>query len=164
IGMIPMVGDIAVYGLGLPLIILAGAIMAVFVVGLVGYPLMYPTLSVEGDSSDTFDALSRSINYVYQAPWQYIWYSLVAVVYGAAVTFFVLFFGSLMVYLGKWAVSQAPWNEAANRKPDYLFVYAPESFGWKELLLKDSPYAVVEQREVRPSGRIVVHYTPANPE
>ena len=44
-----------------------------FLVGLVGYPMMYTTLSVEGDQSDTFDALSRSVNYVYQAPWQYIW-------------------------------------------------------------------------------------------
>lgn len=165
LGMIPLVGDVLVFGLGLPLIIVAGAIMAVFLVGLVGYPLMYTTLSAEGDSSDTFDALSRSINYVYQAPWQYIWYSIVAVVYGAAVTFFVLFFASLMVYLGKWAVSQAPWNEAANRKPDYLFIFAPQSFGWRELLLKDSPYAVHEVvTEPKPSGRKVVTYAPDNPD
>ena len=82
LGLIPFLGDIVVFGVGLPLVIAAGAVMAVFLVGLVGYPLMYTTLSAEGDSSDTFDALSRSINYVYQAPWQYIWYSLVAVVYG----------------------------------------------------------------------------------
>jgi hypothetical protein len=165
IGMIPLIGDVAIFGLGLPLIIVAGAIMAVFLVGLVGYPLMYTTLSVEGDSSDTFDALSRSINYVYQAPWQYIWYSLVALVYGAAVTFFVLFFTSLMVYLGKWAVSQAPWNEAANRKPDYLFILAPQSFGWRELMLKDSPYAVHEEVTIRePSKRKVVEYKPNNPD
>jgi hypothetical protein len=146
LGMIPLVGDLVVYGVGLPLVIAAGAVMAVFLVGLIGYPLMYTTLSVEGDASDTFDALSRSINYVYQAPWHYIWYSLVAVVYGAAVTFFVLFFTSLMLYLGKWAVSQAPWNESLDRKPDYLFIYAPESFGWRELLLKDSPYAIQETK------------------
>jgi hypothetical protein len=151
LGMIPVFGDLVIFGVGLPAIVVAGAIMAVFLVGLVGYPLMYTTLSVEGDSSDTFDALSRSINYVYQAPWQYLWYSFVAVVYGAAVTFFVIFFASLMVYLGKWAVSQAPWNEAANRKPDYLFVYAPESFGWRELLLRDSPYAIRQTTEQRVS-------------
>ena len=175
VGMIPVFGGLVVFGVGLPLIVVAGAIMAVFLVGLVGYPLMYTPLSVEGDSSDTFDALSRSINYVYQAPWQYLWYSFVAVVYGAAVTFFVIFFGSLMVYLGKWAVSQAPWNEAANRKPDYLFVYAPESFGWRELLLKDSPYAIRQQTESKVSevkdphtGQPVVYqkvvtYVPTNP-
>ena len=81
--------------------LLGGAVMAVFLVGLVGYPLMYPTLSAEGDQSDTFDALSRSINYVYQSPWHYIWYWLVAILYGAAVTFFVLFFASLTVYVGQ---------------------------------------------------------------
>src|SRR5438067_1169205 len=131
LGLIPFLGDIVVFGVGLPLVIAAGAVMAVFLVGLVGYPLMYTTLSAEGDSSDTFDALSRSINYVYQAPWQYIWYSLVAVVYGAAVTFFILFFASLMVYVGKWAVGLPAswvWSE---RKPEYLFIYAPESFGWR---------------------------------
>ena len=143
IGLIPFIGDLVVLGIGLPVIIIGGAVMAVFLIGLVGYPLMYPTLSAEGDQSDTFDALSRSINYVYQSPWHYIWYWLVAIVYGAAVTFFVLFFTSLTVYVGKWAVEHArPALVWTDRKPDYLFIYAPESFGWRELLTKDSPYAV----------------------
>ena len=62
LGLIPFLGDLIIYGLGLPVILLGGAAMAVFLIGLVGYPLMYPTLSAEGDQSDTFDALSRSIN------------------------------------------------------------------------------------------------------
>ena len=86
LGLIPFVGDSSSWASGLPVVIIGGAIMAVFLVGLVGYPLMYTTLSAEGDQSDTFDALSRSINYVYQAPWHYIWYWLVAILYGAAVT------------------------------------------------------------------------------
>src|SRR5262249_25708272 len=80
-----------------------------------------------------------------QAPWHYIWNWIVAVVYGALVTLFVLFFASLTVYVGKWAVglaASAVWSE---RKPEYLFIYAPESFGWKELLTKGSPYAVQGQ-------------------
>lgn len=162
VALIPFVGDLLLIGLGLPLVILGGAIMAVFLVGLVGYPLMYPTLSVEGDSSDTFDALSRSINYVYQAPWHYIWYWVVAVVYGAAVAFFVLFFTSLMVYMGKWAVGIPASAIYPERKPDYLFVYAPESFGWRELLLKDSPYAVAHDRVYSMTGRPVDVYRPAN--
>ena len=145
LGLIPFIGDIVIYGLGLPIILLGGAAMAVFLVGLVGYPLMYPTLSAEGDQSDTFDALSRSINYVASSPWHYIWYWLVAIFYGAAVTFFVLFFTSLTVYVGKWAVgltASAVWSD---RKPDYLFIYAPESFGWRELLTRGSPYAVHQE-------------------
>src|SRR5262249_41995403 len=38
IGLIPFVGDLFVYGIGLPVIIAGGAVMAVFLVGLVGYP------------------------------------------------------------------------------------------------------------------------------
>ncbi len=142
VALIPFVGDIVLLGIGLPAVIVGGAIMTVFLVGLVGYPMMYCTLSVEGDQSDTFDALSRSVNYVYQAPWHYLWNWFVAIMYGAAVTLFVLFFASVAVYVGKWAVgltASAVWPE---RKPEYLFIYAPESFGWKELLTKDSPYEV----------------------
>jgi hypothetical protein len=104
--------------------------------------MMYTTLSAEGDQSDTFDALSRSVNYVYQAPWHYLWNWTVAVLYGAAVTLFVLFFASVTVYVGKWAVGLTASLLWQDRKPEYLFIYAPESFGWKELLSKDSPYAV----------------------
>jgi hypothetical protein len=146
LGLIPIVGDLLVFGVGLPVVIAGGAVMAVFLVGLVGYPLMYTTLSAEGDQSDTFDALSRSINYVYQSPWHYIWYWIVAILYGAAVTFFVLFFTSLAVYVGKWAVGLTASTVWTDRKPEYLFIYAPESFGWRELLTKDSPY------ELRPAG------------
>lgn len=137
--------------------------MAVFLVGLVGYPLMYTTLSAEGDQSDTFDALSRSINYVYQSPWHYIWYWLVAIVYGAVVTLFVVFFISLTVYVGKWAVglpASALWSD---RKPEFLFIYAPESLGWRELLTKDSPYAVRGEWETdEKTGRPIYKYHPVN--
>ena len=165
LGLIPFVGDILVLGLGLPVVIGGGAVMAVFLVGLVGYPLMYTTLSAEGDASDTFDALSRSINYVYQAPWQYAWYLFITVAYGAVVTFFVLFFSSLSVYMGKWAVSLTASAVYTEQKPDYLFIYAPESFGWKELLLKDSPYAVKEVTTTEEgAGRPVKKYEPVNPD
>ena len=166
LNLIPAIGDVVFMGIGFPVIIIGGAIMAVFLIGLLGYPLMYTTLSVEGDQSDTFDALSRSINYVYQCPWHYLWYWLVATVYGAAVTLFVVFFTSLTVYAGKWAVgipASAVWPE---RKPEYLFIYAPESFGWRELLTKDSPYAVTGER-VKPRDNPDRSYwvdVPAKPE
>jgi hypothetical protein len=175
VALIPFIGDVLLLGLGLPLVIIGGAIMAVFLIGLVGYPMMYPTLSVEGDQSDTFDALSRSVNYVYQSPWNYIWNWLVAVLYGAAVTMFVLLFASLTVYVGKWAVglaASAVWSE---RKPEYLFIYAPESFGWKELLTQDSPYAIrgewvgldrlgKEAANPAEAVRYVYAYKPVDPE
>src|SRR5262249_13646975 len=76
-------------------------------------------------------------SYVYQAPWHYIWYSLVALAYGVVIVFFVGLMGSLTVYLSKWGVSQTPGINYVNRNPTYLFVYAPESFEWRRLLLQD---------------------------
>ena len=55
--------------------------MTLLLVGLVfGAPLMIPTICVEG--TDSFDAISRSMSYVYARPWRYIWCKLVALVYG----------------------------------------------------------------------------------
>lgn len=136
--LIPLVGDV-VDGIGWFLPLIAGVVMGVILLGLVGWPLMYATISVEG--SDSFDALSRSYSYVYQCPWHYLWNSLVAVAYGALLILFVGFMGSMMVYLGKWGVAQTPGTTAFDRDPAYLFVYAPESFGWRNLLLEGSPYA-----------------------
>src|SRR5262249_58778459 len=102
--LIPLFGDVVVDGLGWPLVLLAGLAMAVVLVGLVGWPMMYGTISAEG--SDSFDALSRSYSYVYQSPWNYMWNCLVAVGYGTVVVFFVGFMGSMVIYMAKWGVSQ----------------------------------------------------------
>jgi hypothetical protein len=121
--------------------LLAGLVMTLLLVGMIGYPMMYTTLSTEG--SDTFDALSRSYNYVYESPWHYLWYSIVALAYGAVLTLFVIVVGSVATYLAKWGVSKFPaWG--ADRSPEYLFVYAPESLGWRKLLTDGSPVAITE--------------------
>lgn len=152
-------GDIFLVPLFYPLVLIFGLIMAVVLVGLVGYPLMNPTISTEG--TDSFDALSRSYSYVYQAPWQYVWYSFLALLYGAVLIFFVGMMGSLMVYLGKWGLSQAPWLYSAetnrDREPHYLFVWTPTSFGWRDVFLMDSPHAVAEPRHTA-SGIVTTGY------
>ena len=79
--MIPIVGDIVVGGLFWPMMLIFGLVMAVALVGLVGWPLMSATISTEG--TDSWEAVSRSYSYVYQRPWHYVWYSLVAIAYGA---------------------------------------------------------------------------------
>jgi hypothetical protein len=114
-----------------------GLLIAFVLVGLIGWPMIHATLSTEG--SDSFDALSRSYSYVYQKPWNYLWYAIVALTYGAIVVFFVGLMGSLMVYLGKWGVGLTPGTNYFNRDPSYLFVFAPTSFGWRDLLLQGSP-------------------------
>jgi hypothetical protein len=144
--MIPIAGEI-IDGLLWVLPLLGALAMAVVLVGLVGWPLMSATISAEG--SDSFDAISRSYSYVYQSPWHYIWNSLVAICYGAVVVFFVGFMGSMVVYLAKWGVSQ---GSIERRDPSFLFVWAPESFGWRTLLLQG---ATVGGNSVVQDGRIV---------
>jgi hypothetical protein len=153
--LIPIFGDIFIAGLLWPIVLLTGFIMAIVLVGLVGWPLMYATISTE--ASDSFDALSRSYSYVYQAPWHYLWYSVVACVYGAAVVFFVTFMASLLVFLGKWGVAQTPGMAHFNREPSYFFAYAPTSFGWRDLLIHDNPGAAA-QETIDSAGLRVTHY------
>ena len=140
---IPLVGEI-VDGFLWFLPLLAGLVMTLLLIGMVGYPLMYPTLSAEG--SDTFDAMSRSYNYVFESPWYYIWYSLVAIAYGAVLTFFVLVVGSSAAYLSKWGVSKWP-TFGADRSPEFLFIYTPQSLGWRELMLQGSDAAIDSYNE-----------------
>lgn len=157
-------GDIFLVPLFWPIVLVFGLIMAVVLVGLVGYPLMNPTIATEG--TDSFDALSRSYSYVYQAPWHYLWYSFLALVYGAVLIFFVGLMGSLMVYLGKWGLSQAPWLGSSrpdrDREPHYLFVWAPTSFGWRDLLISDSRFAE-RKIAISPGGVVTSGYEMSKP-
>jgi hypothetical protein len=150
---IPWFGELFA-GLFWPVVILIGFIMAIVMVGLIGWPLMIATISTEG--TDSFDALSRSYSYIYQAPWQYVWYNFLAVVYGAVLIFFVGFMASLMVFAGKWGVSTAVGpakpNVEKDREPSYLFYYAPTSYGWRDLLISSNQFTEVRQ-EITPLGR-----------
>lgn len=97
VGNIPWVGPFLM-GLFFFLALAAGFVMTLVLLGTVGgYNLMYPTIAVEG--SDSFDAISRSFSYVYARPWRMIFYTLVAVVYGAICFLFVRFFLVLMLSL-----------------------------------------------------------------
>jgi len=147
--LIPGFSDFVWDGLLWWLMLICGLVMAVTLVGLVGWPLMSATISTEG--TDSWEAVSRSYSYVYQKPWHYIWYSLVAIAYGAVLVFFVGFMGSLTVYLAKWGVSETPGISKLNREPSYLFAYTPTSFGWRTLLLSD---ATVHGQKLVDNGEI----------
>jgi hypothetical protein len=117
-----------------------GFLMAGVLVCMINWPMIHATLSTEG--SDSFDAVSRSYTYLITKPWHYLWYALVALTYGAIVVFFVGLMASLMVDLGKFGVGiLTNLFGYTSRDPSYLFIYAPTSFGWRELLLQDSPIA-----------------------
>jgi hypothetical protein len=94
IGNIPIVGEL-IMGICMLLALIAGALIAVVLIGAVaGFNLMFPSVAYDG--SDCFDAISRSFSYVYTKPWQMLFYSAIATVYGAICYIFVRFFAFLL--------------------------------------------------------------------
>jgi hypothetical protein len=106
---IPIIGPILL-SLLFFLALIAGLVMALVLLGLVGgFNLMYPTIAVEG--SDSFDAISRSFSYVFARPWRMLFYTLVAIVYGALTYLFVKYFVALVLglthyFVGWWLTGQ----------------------------------------------------------
>ncbi|HWA99367.1 MAG TPA: hypothetical protein VG713_12785 [Pirellulales bacterium] len=92
-----------VVGLLWPLYLLAGVLMAIFLVGLLfGWPLMWAAIGTE--SSDSFDALSRAYSYVYQRALHYLLYAIVAGLLGVLGGLFVFGFASAIIHLAGWVV------------------------------------------------------------
>lgn len=87
-----------------PLLMAAGLLMAVLLLGLIfGWPLMWPTISAEG--TDSFDALSRSYNYLFRRPLHYLFYAIVAALLGALGWLLVKAFAGGVIGLTYWAAS-----------------------------------------------------------
>ncbi|MSR32886.1 MAG: hypothetical protein EXR99_15435 [Gemmataceae bacterium] len=133
-GMIPIVGDILVSGLFWGVFVILGLVMALVLVGIFAWPMMVATVSSEG--LDSWESFSRGIQYMYTRAWSYISYNLLAIGYGIVAVFFIGFMSSFGVYLAKWSAANTPFIQSSNRSPEYLFVFAPTSFGWRELLLQ----------------------------
>jgi hypothetical protein len=64
---------------------------------------MFPTISVEG--MDSFDALSRSNNYTFHRPLHYLFYALVASLFGLLGWWLVSNLAAAVIYLPFWAAS-----------------------------------------------------------
>ncbi len=92
LGNIKYVGEILV-GLSMPLILIAGVLMMLVILGtLGGLNLMFPTIAFE--NSECFLAVNNSFRYVFARPWRLGFYTGVALVYGAisyAMTRFFVF-------------------------------------------------------------------------
>jgi hypothetical protein len=105
---IPWVGPILAGAL-LILALIGGVLITLVLIGtLGGLNLMYPTVAAEG--SDSFDAISRSFSYVYARPWRMLFYTAVAVAYGAITYLFVKLFIYLVLavthyFVGWWLVA-----------------------------------------------------------
>jgi hypothetical protein len=131
IGRIPVAGPI-IMGLGYVLAALSAFLVALLLIGTVfGCGFMWPTIAMEG--TDSFDAISRSFNYLYARPWKTIWCWLVAAAYGLAVTLFVAAFAGLMMHIAEKTVMLGMGYRFANIGLFLENGYFPEGSTFPEL-------------------------------
>jgi hypothetical protein len=94
-----------------PFMLLGGLAMTFLLAWLgFGWPLMWATISTEGE--DSFHALSRSQQYLFQRPLQYLFYVLVAVFVGWLGWLVVSNFAAGVVGMTAWA---ADWGADSSR-------------------------------------------------
>jgi len=86
-----------------PLVLLGGLVIVLLGVGvLFGWPLMWGTLATE--NADAFDAVSRSFSYLFQRPFHYLFYAVVASVLGLLAWFAVANIAAATIWVTHWAV------------------------------------------------------------
>ncbi len=122
-GNIPWAGELIV-GLGMPLALLAGALITVISIGAVaGFGLMFPAVAYDG--SDSFDSISRSFSYVYARPWQMGFYCAIAAVYGSICYVFVRFFAFLLLCITRYFLQFGVWVDSGSAGVDKLSAIWP---------------------------------------
>jgi hypothetical protein len=107
IGLLLRLGNtgVAIAGVLWLLVILGGFAMAYLLVGLLfGWPLMWPAAGAERDA-DLFESVSRAYSYTRQAPLKYLFYALVAALFGGLCWLLVAMFAEAVIALGLWGVS-----------------------------------------------------------
>lgn len=124
IGNIPRAGELIV-GLGLLGALVAGALIALLIVGAVaGLALMFPAVAYDG--SDCFDSISRSFSYVYAQPARMAFYSAVAAVYGALCYLVLRFFVFVMVWVTHCFLDLGIWTDSNTEGVDKLTAIWPK--------------------------------------
>jgi len=135
-GNIPQAGELII-GLGMPLALFAGVLVAVIVIGAVaGLNLMFPAVAYDG--SDCFDAISRSFSYVYARPWQMVVYTAIAAVYGSVCYTFVRLFAFLSLWLTRWLLQLGLWADNGSQEVNKLVAIWPKP-EFRYLLGSSSP-------------------------
>lgn len=87
-----------------PLAIIGGGLIALLALGLMlGWPLMWPTISTE--ATDSFDGLSRAYSYTLHRPLRYFGYVMLAGILGALLFYVVTFVVYLVQLMTFWAFS-----------------------------------------------------------
>ena len=106
---IPFAGEFMVIFF-LPLQLLAGGIMTYLLVGAVaGFALMFPSIAYDG--ADSFDAMNRSLGYIYGKPLRLAFYGIIATVYGMICYMFVRLFAFLMLVLTRYFLEIAIFTD-----------------------------------------------------
>jgi hypothetical protein len=137
IGNIPRAGELIV-GISMPLALIAGALIAVILIGAVGgFNLMFPAVAYDG--SDCFDAISRSFSYVYAKPWRMVFYTTIAAVYSAICYTFVRFFASLLLWVTHRLLQFGLWVDNSSKEVNKLTAIWPKPEFMKNLIGPSSP-------------------------
>ena len=106
--------------------------MAILVLGLVfGWPLMFSTISTEG--TDAFDGISRSYAYVFQRPFHYLFYILVATLLGGIGWIFVHGIIHLLVHCTHWSLA---WGLSSERSIELFHDNLQGVAGWGVTLIR----------------------------
>lgn len=109
------------------LALLAGWIVTIVLVGLaVGWPLMYAAISAE--ATESFDAISRVYSYILGRAWNYLFYAVVSICFGAILTTLVVMFAFMTMHLSQYAVSWGASSDAIRT----FYSAAPAAGGWRE--------------------------------
>ena len=83
-------------------VLLAGLVITWLLLGLLfGWPLMWAAVSSER-SGDAFEAFSRSYSYTYQRPLHYLFYAVLATVYGGFCWLVVYYFSEAVISFCDW--------------------------------------------------------------
>lgn len=102
IGQLKYVGEIVV-AIGFPLAIISGfLIIFIGIIGVIGFFLMFPTISAE--ASDAFDAMSRAYSYVISKPWHFISLFLGIIICGTVFALFISLVACLVMQTSFYTV------------------------------------------------------------
>ena len=96
---------------------------------LLGWPLMWPTISAERDG-DPFEAFSRSYSYVYGKPLHYFFYVVVAATFGALCWAVVTVAAALVQEFGFWALAWGGGGGAAALVREQALDISQGEFTW----------------------------------
>ncbi|MBI4243152.1 MAG: hypothetical protein HY606_03590 [Planctomycetes bacterium] len=111
------------------LCLLAGFIMALICLGTIfGLPLFKPAIAVEG--TEAFDAVSRGFAYVFSKPFHFIWYQVIAFIFGWICFAFIFIVAILLLKFGSVAVSSG-YSLVWKSKGDFKVL---NNFAWQHVL------------------------------